>query len=153
MDSIEELLLLSGSLIILAVILVFVLPNVNSFAGLYKGQAIATIILNSFKLGNPIVSSGQAIIYDNGYPTTLLVSITPYNSITGQALGNALSYVKDFVSGPNVIQLPVVSGNAYYKISLYSSDGSVLYTTFYVNQYSSNYVKIFEFIKLRKNLS
>jgi len=142
MDSIEELLLLSGSLIILAVILVFVLPNVNSFAGLYKGQAIATIILNSFKLGNPITSSGQAIIYDNGYPTTLLVSVTPYNSITGQALGNALSYVKDFVSGPNTIQLPVVSGNAYYKISLYSSDGSVLYTTFYVNQYSSNYVEI-----------
>jgi len=142
MDSIEELLLLSGSLIILAVILVFALPNANSFAGLYKGQAIATIILNSFKLGNPIVSSGQAIIYDNGYPTTLLVSVTPYNSITGQALGNALSYLKDFVSGPNTIQLPVVSGNAYYKISLYSSDGSVLYTTFYVNQYSSNYVEI-----------
>jgi len=142
MDSIEELLLLSGSLIVLAVILVFVLPNINGFAGLYKGQAIATIILNSFKLGNPIVSSGHAIIYDNGYPTTLLVSVTPYNSITGQALGNALSYVKDFVSGPNTIQLPVVSGNAYYKISLYSSDGSVLYTTFYVNQYSSNYVKI-----------
>jgi len=142
MDSIEELLLLSGSLIVLAVILVFVLPNINGFAGLYKGQAIATIILNSFKLGNPIVSSGHAIIYDNGYPTTLLVSVTPYNSITGQALGNALSYVKDFVSGPNTIQLPVVSGNAYYKISLYSSDGSVLYTTFYVNQYSSNYVEI-----------
>jgi len=142
MDSIEELLLLSGAMIVLVVILAYTLPNVNSFAGMYKGQAISTIILNSFKLGSPTVSSGQAIIYDNGYPVTLLVIATPYNSITGVPLGNALSYTKSFVSGPNAIQLPVVSGNAYYKISLYSGDGSVLYKTFYANQYSSNYVKI-----------
>jgi len=142
MDSIEELLLLSGAMIVLVVVLAYTLPNVNGFAGMYKGQAISTIILNSFKLGSPIVSSGQAIIYDNGYPVTLLVTATPYNSITGTPLGNALSYTKSFISGPNTIQLPVVSGNAYYKISLYSSDGSVLYKTFYTNQYSSNYVKI-----------
>jgi len=142
MESIEELLLLLGAIIVLGLVLAYALPNVTSFAGTYKGQAIATIILNSFKLGSPVVSSGQATIYDNGYPVTLLVSITPYNPVSGTPVGNALSYLKSFVSGPNAIQLPTASGNVYYKISLYSSDGSVLYKTFYVNQYSSNYVKI-----------
>jgi len=142
MESIEELLLLLGAIIVLGLVLAYALPNVTSFAGTYKGQAIATIILNSFKLGSPVVSSGQATIYDNGYPVTLLVSITPYNPVSGAPVGNALSYLKSFVSGPNAIQLPTASGNVYYKISLYSSDGSVLYKTFYVNQYSSNYVKI-----------
>jgi hypothetical protein len=142
MDSIDEMLLLSGAVITLTVILAYTLPNINSFSGMYKGQAIATVILNSFKLGSPISSSGQAIIYDNGYPTTLYVSITPYNSTSGVPLSNADSFPKSFVLGPNQIQLPFVSGNVYYKISLYSSDGSILYKTFYVSQYATNYAMI-----------
>jgi len=142
MESIEELMLISGSIIILGLLLVYVLPNITSFAGMYKGEAISTIILNSFKLASPIASSGEAIIYDNGYPTTLLVSITAYNSISRVPLENTYSSVVHFVSGPNIIPLPVVSGNAYYKISLYSSDGSVLYKSFYIDQYSTNYVEI-----------
>jgi len=142
MESIEELMLISGSIIILGLLLVYVLPNITSFAGMYKGEAISTIILNSFKLASPIASSGEAIIYDNGYPTTLLVSITAYNSVSRVPLENTYSSVVHFVSGPNIIPLPVVSGNAYYKISLYSSDGSVLYKSFYIDQYSTNYVEI-----------
>jgi hypothetical protein len=143
MDSIEEIILASAALVIFALIVVFILPGITNFASQLNGQSASQIIQNSFKLeSSSIVGSNfNAVIYDNGYPTTLYVKITAFNASNNQpytTTGKTIS----FKSGANNIALPSFGFNVYYEIDLYSSQGGVLYKTMFVNSYQTNYIKI-----------
>ena len=143
MDSIEEMLLLLGGLMILAIALFYIIPSSTSLSSEFSGEAISQIIQNSFKLTSPEINSSvdYASIYDSGFPTTLLVEITEYNASNNQVV-NTVSKKVSFSPGLNEIAIPTATTNSYYEIDLYDTSGDVLYTTYYVYKYVNDYAEI-----------
>lgn len=154
MDSIEEMILLAGAIIVIGLILFFFLPTIISGGNQLNSAAVSQDIISSFSLFNPIIigTNYSAEIYDNGYPISLMVAINSYNSSTQDLITSGSPFVKQFNSGMNVITLPNYTYNTNYEILLYSSNGKILYTTFYINHYINNYIEVKNILSYAKIL-
>ena len=143
MDSIQEILLLFGALMILAILMFYIVPSSTSISSEFQSAAVSQIILNSFNLVSSQINASvnYASIYDNGFPTTLYVSTTEYNASNNQPEITSSNTIP-FVSGLNKISLPSSASNVYYEIELYNPSGDVLYTTYYVYRYVNDYIQI-----------
>ena len=143
MDSIDEGLLLLGGLLLASVLMFYLVPSSASIGSQFQSQAVSQIILNSFNLVSSQINGtvNYASIYDNGFPTTLYVTVTQYNASNNQ-VETTISERVSFVSGLNKISLPSSVSNSYYEIELYNPSGNVLYTTYYVYKYVNDYLDI-----------
>lgn len=148
MESLEEIILIVSAIIVISLVLYFFSPVIISETAQFTNIGISQVIENSFRLTTPILvgSNYTANIYDNGYPTTLNVQINAFNPENPTIpLNGSLGKIHSvkFSNGNNLIVLPPPAANGtYYQVSLYSTNGQTLYTSFYINHYYNSYIQI-----------